>query len=78
MRKLGQDKDFVTITKPRQLKLAHHAALILYLYTASLRLIHKLERKNNVKIDLESLFSLFFGTTKDRLFIFETISGILQ
>lgn len=49
-----------------------------YHYTANLRLIHKLERKNNVRIDLGSLFSLFFGTTKGRLFILETTSGILQ
>lgn len=75
---MGQDKDFITVTKPRQLKLAHHAALTLYFYTANLRLIHKLERKNNMNTDLGSLFSLFFRTTKDRLFIFETTSGILQ
>lgn len=69
-RKVEQNEDLTIITKPKQTKLMHQATPTLYLNTANLRLVYKLEMKNNVRIQLRLMFSILSVTTKARLFIF--------
>lgn len=73
----AKQRNLTPITKPKQPQLMHHATPTLYLNAANLRLVYKLEMKNNVRIQLRFMSSIFSGTTKARLFIFETKSGIL-
>lgn len=44
---MEQNEDLTIITKPKQTKFMHQATPTLYLNTANLRLVYKLEMKNN-------------------------------
>lgn len=50
-----QNEDFTTITKPKQLRVMDPVTSTLYLKTANLKQVYKLETKNNVRIQLRFL-----------------------